>query len=317
MNLRCTFRHYCYLVISLVMLVMIMSANISLQTATAHSNSDTSYNMVVIHGKTFTISNQITGGRVNNITGEKDNRTLLVGILSKSNGTLTIEVPRNVIDSKKQGTNVDDPYTVFADDQYAQNFDEIKNSTKARVLSINFDNGTKQIEIVGSQMASAMPPQITRSTPVTIKVPANVTVPASQITNVTKTPVNVTATRAPINVTSGKVPANATAPSNSIKVAAPRLKTPANATSPPSLEELAGENATKAPINITGAAAQAHVSAPPPLEELAGKNFTKTPAPNATASTAVKTTMPKSPITSKVRTSQHHFCIFGSVSICL
>ena len=130
--------------------MMIISPNMSLQIdqpAMAHSNSDSTYNLV-IHGKTYTINYQITGGRVNNIAGVEENTTLLVGLSSTANGTLTIELPRNVIDSKKQGINVDDTYQVFSDSHNAPSFDEIKNNTQVRVLSISFHNGDKRLGIV-------------------------------------------------------------------------------------------------------------------------------------------------------------------------
>jgi hypothetical protein len=79
------------------------------------------------------------------------NMTLVVNVLSTSNGNLTIELPRNVIDSKKQG-NVDDNFTVFEDGQYTQ-VSEIKNNNYARTLMINFDKGTSVIEISGSRIA--------------------------------------------------------------------------------------------------------------------------------------------------------------------
>jgi hypothetical protein len=70
--------------------------------------------------------------------------------ISTSNGKLTIELPRYVIDSKKQG-NVDDNYAVFADGQYAS-ADEIRTTAQARTLMVGFDNGTSTIEITGTQM---------------------------------------------------------------------------------------------------------------------------------------------------------------------
>ena len=75
--------HRCgYFVISFVILMMIISPHMLLQVSPptmAQSNSDSVYNLV-IHGKIYTINYHITGGRVNNITGEKENSTLLVGL---------------------------------------------------------------------------------------------------------------------------------------------------------------------------------------------------------------------------------------------
>jgi hypothetical protein len=105
-----------------------------------------------IFDKNYPIKYQITGGgnRVDNISAEADNATLLVNVLSQSNGRLSIELPRNIIDSKKEG-NVDDQYIVFQDGQVT-NFEEVKTDSQARILAIDFDKGTGQIEISGSKI---------------------------------------------------------------------------------------------------------------------------------------------------------------------
>jgi hypothetical protein len=98
----------------------------------------------------YPLKYHLTGGKLMGTSTEKDNMTLVVNVLSTSNGNLTIELPRNVIDSKKQG-NVDDNFTVFEDGQYTQ-VSEIKNNNYARTLMINFDKGTSVIEISGSRI---------------------------------------------------------------------------------------------------------------------------------------------------------------------
>ena len=109
------------------------------------------YNLELF-GKSYPINYQITGfgNRVSNISAEADNATLLINILAQSNGRLSIDLPRNIIDSKKQG-NVDDPYVVFEDGQ-ATNPQEIGTNSQARTLAIDFDKGTGQIEIAGSKL---------------------------------------------------------------------------------------------------------------------------------------------------------------------
>ena len=100
--------------------------------------------------KAYPIKYQITGGKVNGVAIEKDNSTIVANISSTSNGTLTIELPRNVIDSKNPG-NVDDKYVVFIDGQNVA-FDEIKNNNQVRTLKIDFDNGSKQIALAGTHV---------------------------------------------------------------------------------------------------------------------------------------------------------------------
>src|SRR5919199_554077 len=91
-----------------------------------------------------------TGNKVNNISAEADNATLLVNVFSQSNGRLSIELPRNIIDSKKQA-DVDDRYIVFQDGQVT-NPEEIVTNSQARTLAIDFDKGVGQIEISGSKI---------------------------------------------------------------------------------------------------------------------------------------------------------------------
>ena len=100
---------------------------------------------------TYPLKYQVKGGKLTGTFTEKDNMTLVINILSTSNGSLSIELPRYVIDSKKQG-NIDDNFTVFEDGQYTQ-VSEIKNNNYARTLMIDFDKGTSVIEISGSRIA--------------------------------------------------------------------------------------------------------------------------------------------------------------------
>ncbi|HEY6882647.1 MAG TPA: hypothetical protein VI278_01260, partial [Nitrososphaeraceae archaeon] len=124
---------------------------VSTNTTTSTNNGNKTYG-VRIGDKTFPITYQITGSgnKLSNITAAKDNTTLLVNVGgSKANGNLTIQLPRNLIDSKKQG-NQDSPYVIFEDSQPSQRIQEIKSNAQARTLVIDFDKGTNIIEIAGS-----------------------------------------------------------------------------------------------------------------------------------------------------------------------
>jgi len=126
---------------------------VSTNTTSTSSNGNKTYG-VRIGDKTFPIIYQITGSgnKFSNITAAKDNTTLLVNVGgSKADGKLTIQLPRNLIDSKKQG-NQDSPYVIFEDSQPSQNVQEIKSNSQARTLAIDFDKGTDVIEIAGSKM---------------------------------------------------------------------------------------------------------------------------------------------------------------------
>lgn len=126
-----------------------IGANKESNNQTSVTASDASINLK-LGNKAYPIKYQITGGKLAGISAEKDNTTLLVNVSSISNGKLIIELPRNVVDSKKQG-NVDDNFSVFEDGQYAVD-DEIRTNAQSRTLMVGFDNGTSVIEITGTHI---------------------------------------------------------------------------------------------------------------------------------------------------------------------
>jgi hypothetical protein len=63
-------------------------------------------------------------------------------------GTLTIELPRNVVDDKKEG-NADDKFTVHIDGKDAT-VRETSNNKTARTLAIDFNKDARLIEIIGT-----------------------------------------------------------------------------------------------------------------------------------------------------------------------
>jgi hypothetical protein len=120
------------------------------QNTSAINNATNNSINFKLGNKIYTIKYHILGGKLTGISAEKDNITLLLNMSSTSDGKLSIELPRNIIDSKKEG-NVDDSYAVFVDGQYAE-ADEIRTTAQARTLMIGFDNGTSVIEITGTQL---------------------------------------------------------------------------------------------------------------------------------------------------------------------
>jgi hypothetical protein len=117
------------------------------QSSSTASNSSISLRL---GNKVYPIKYQITGGKLDGLYAERDNMTLIANVSSTSNGKLTIELPRNVIDSQKQG-NVDDNFVVFEDGQYVVG-NEIRTNAQARTLMVGFDNGTSVIEITGTRI---------------------------------------------------------------------------------------------------------------------------------------------------------------------
>lgn len=97
----------------------------------------------------YPIKYHLTNGIISAISIEKDNTTLLLNVSSVSNGTLIIELPRNVIDSKGPG-NADNNFTVFEDGQYVS-YNEIGTNSKSRIITLTFDNNPSVIEITGTR----------------------------------------------------------------------------------------------------------------------------------------------------------------------
>ena len=110
-----------------------------------------------IGNASYQIRYQISGdNQLNEMWVQRDNITLAAEIRALSDGVLIIELPRDVIDSKKQSNN-DDVYAVFIDGQLVP-YDEIMNNTHARILSIEFGNGSEQIEITGTHIVPEFGP---------------------------------------------------------------------------------------------------------------------------------------------------------------
>ncbi len=82
---------------------------------------------------------------------QKD-RTTLVLILNPSakGGNFTIELPRNVIDSKG-ASNADIKYQIKIDGK-GVDYKEVANNVNARILSIDFSKDNRFVELIGTQM---------------------------------------------------------------------------------------------------------------------------------------------------------------------
>ena len=107
---------------------------------------------LVINGKTFPIKYNITGGKLLGLVADNDNTTVVAVISPGGSGkmVLTIELPRNVIDSKGQG-NTDTKFLVKIDGK-GVDYKEVANNLNARILGIDFSKDNRIIEISGTQM---------------------------------------------------------------------------------------------------------------------------------------------------------------------
>ena len=132
---------------------------------------------IQIEGKNYTVYYRLTQyGAGNlvflNMTTSRMNKSLVVNIESDINGTLAKELPRALINSSSysdnNGKKMDSSFAVLVDGKKIDSVNEltgqnprkitfvglpISNITTARDLEINFTSGTKQVEIIGTELA--------------------------------------------------------------------------------------------------------------------------------------------------------------------
>ena len=113
------------------------------------AGSKASPNTFPVDGTNFSLQYSITNGKVTDITANSQSKSLIVTIQTTGDGTLTLTMPRALIDAKKtDGT--DDNYFVLNDDQENDAFQETGTTSTDRTLSIPFTDGTTKIEIIGT-----------------------------------------------------------------------------------------------------------------------------------------------------------------------
>jgi hypothetical protein len=110
---------------------------------------ETTY-LALPNGKSIPIKYLINTGKLLGVVLDKSRATLdvLLSSTSADNGNLTIQIPRDVVDNKKEG-NADAPFRVHVDGKDAT-FRETDNSKTARTLSIQFGKDAKVIDVIGS-----------------------------------------------------------------------------------------------------------------------------------------------------------------------
>src|SRR5919108_6006327 len=128
-------------------LLLIFCSSI-IQTANAQGSNSTID--LKIDDKSYPVKYNITGGKLSNMTAMKENSTLAIELVTNNDGTLTLELPRNIMDSKNP-QNEDEDYIVFADG-VPIGADQITTNDQVRTLSIDFDKGVDKIEIAGTRI---------------------------------------------------------------------------------------------------------------------------------------------------------------------
>ena len=101
---------------------------------------------VSVVGSSDLIGYTITGGKLLGIVTDFDANSLIISIDATDDGSLTLTIPRSVLDATINGE--DDDFFVLIDGEEVD-FDETTTSTD-RILTIAFPAGAEEIEIIGT-----------------------------------------------------------------------------------------------------------------------------------------------------------------------
>jgi predicted secreted protein with PEFG-CTERM motif len=116
-------------------------------TATAITATAITATTITVQDSTDLISYEITNGKIINIMTDMDAKSLLIDIEAWDDGSITLTIPRSVLDAKINDGD-DDEFFVLVDGEEVD-FEEITTSTD-RTLTIEFSAGAEQIEIIGT-----------------------------------------------------------------------------------------------------------------------------------------------------------------------
>jgi len=96
---------------------------------------------------TFDVEYVIRGGTVKDVIVDEKFLELIVLIETETSGTITLDLPRSAIDAKTNDGN-DDSWIVLIDGMETNYEEEIQ--TESRIITINFEEGDSDIEIIGT-----------------------------------------------------------------------------------------------------------------------------------------------------------------------
>lgn len=109
--------------------------------------------MYAVEGSDVSVGYSITGGTLTSIAPDEASSSIVIGIDADSDGTLIIDFPREVLDAKVLNggdgcSGSDDSFIVLVDGE-ERDFEESIADT-VRSLSIGFEAGASQIEVIGT-----------------------------------------------------------------------------------------------------------------------------------------------------------------------
>ncbi|MFI5415819.1 MAG: fibronectin type III domain-containing protein, partial [Nitrososphaerales archaeon] len=113
-----------------------------------------SQGIIPVVNTTSTISYQSTGGQILGVSVNPSTFSLKINLKANTAGTVSIQIPRNMIDAKKLDGS-DDTYIVTSDKSMVS-FNETKTSS-SRTLVISFPANTNEISIYGTTVIPEFP----------------------------------------------------------------------------------------------------------------------------------------------------------------
>lgn len=105
---------------------------------------------ITIQGQVYNATYKIVNGKVLGIVPTASTKSLTIRIQPSGNGTISITLPRSLIDAKDNGGQ--DSHYVVENDGVLTTFNETRTDTISRTLTIPFGSENTQITIIGTQI---------------------------------------------------------------------------------------------------------------------------------------------------------------------
>jgi len=100
--------------------------------------------------QTFNVNYTISGGTINTMTIDAQSLSVIVSVNSTSDGTVTLQLPRTLIDAKTS-SGQDDTFIILIDGAEVKPQSESANND-FRNITVQFLQGDQDIEIIGTQI---------------------------------------------------------------------------------------------------------------------------------------------------------------------
>ena len=104
---------------------------------------------------TLKIDYEITSGSVNSLTSDVSTKSLMINMTAPESGTLSITMPRSIIDSKSSwDADMDDIFLISLDGEEIEHVEESYQTdiSDSRMITIPFHQGSEVIEIIGTSV---------------------------------------------------------------------------------------------------------------------------------------------------------------------